>query len=130
MIKLYFDLKLLLVFPPPGFGINRSGEGNEQRKKHFFANHGFLTPLRIEEMYSPLSRRLQGPIVYLFKSILHDGIRAINLSRKSQGHRSMFNGLWKVLWTVVKPQKIDYSQRFSNSSGLKYPILECNRSVL
>ena len=90
MIKLFFDLKLLLVFSPLCFGINRSGEGNEQRKKHFFSNHGFLTPLRIKEMYSPLSRRLQGPIVYLFKSILHDGIRAINLSRKSQGHRGMF----------------------------------------
>jgi hypothetical protein len=90
MVKLFFDLKLLLVFSLLCFGINRSGEGNEQRKKHFFSNHGFLTPLRIEEMYSSLSRRLQGSIVHLSKLILHDGIRAINLSRKSQGHRSMF----------------------------------------
>lgn len=84
MVKTFFDLKSLLVFSLFYFDTNRTGAGNEHWKNNIFSDHGILTSLRVEEMYSSLPRRLQSSILYLFKSILHNGICTINISRKSQ----------------------------------------------
>jgi len=111
MVKMFFDLKSLLVFIRfHSFQYTRRAE-NEQWKNHFYSNHGFLSSLRIQQMRTTISRQQQNSIVHLLKSILNHGVRPIDLSRKPKRYRSLSQcAAFKTLslWypsAIAKPYK-------------------------
>lgn len=80
------DLKIHLSYPP---GSLQEEIADVHRQTHFFSDNGLSSYPYLPTLCSKIPRQPQDQIVHLSRSIPLYGICPTNLSRKSQGYRSV-----------------------------------------
>ena len=68
----------------------KRGAANECKKNSFLTNNGLFSISSISKVYKTISGKLQDAKVFLLRSISVYGICSIDISGKSEGHRSLF----------------------------------------
>lgn len=68
----------------------RKEMADELRKDSILSTDGFFARIRISSLCGALPRQPQSAKFFMLGSVSDDGLRSAHLSRKSQGHRDLF----------------------------------------
>src|SRR4030067_34530 len=71
---------------------DRKGVTNAFRANHFLSAHELFPEARIQQMRSPVPRRVSDSELFVFRSIPLHGLRSTDLSGESSRHRNMLAG--------------------------------------
>src|SRR3989339_2129834 len=80
--------------------LTSKGASYEHGKNYFLSSDGIPASLRIPQMRSTLSRRLQGTKFFMYGSIFKHGFRATDISRKFTRYR--------IVPTLYAPKTLSY----------------------
>ena len=100
--------------------IKWKGDCDARGQAGFCSTDGFHSQAGFRRMCETLSRQLPGPRFLLSRSVPHDGLRSVDLSRKPAGHRNLLEcGAVEIVpRRVSRPGFQEHAQRCQQASRL------------